>query len=83
MITMTTAMMINLLNGTKAIKNAGFKKQRLRKNFCLLLGTHQGGGIDVCQETRKKRQKNYGGKYRLFLCFHQKQKIFMTIKFES
>ena len=52
------AMIMNLLSGTKVIKNARSRKRKLRKNFFLLLGIHQDDGIGVCQKTKKKRQKN-------------------------
>ena len=35
-------------------KKRKLKKQRLRKNSCLLLGIHQGIGIGVCQNMKKK-----------------------------
>ena len=57
MITMMIAMIMNLLSGTKVIKNARSRKRKLRKNL-LLLGIHQDDGIGVCQKTKKKRQKN-------------------------
>ena len=61
MITMTIAMMImDLMNGMKAIKNARLKKPQLKENSYPLLGIHQDGGIGSYQETRKKRQKNCG-----------------------
>ena len=47
----------NLCSGTKVVKNARLKKQRLRKNSCLLLGIHQDGGIGVCQRRRKTRNR--------------------------
>ena len=41
-------------------KNGTLKKQKLRKNFCLLPGIHHAGGIGVFLKTRKNRQKNCG-----------------------
>ena len=58
--------MLDLLNGTNAIKNIRFKKQRLRKSSYLLLVTHHAGKIGVCQKMKKKIQSNYGHKHRLF-----------------
>ena len=43
-------------------KNEKLKKQRLRKNSCLLLGIHQSGGIGVCQKMKKKRNRKIVGK---------------------
>ena len=58
MITMMIAIIMNLLSGTKVIKNARSRKHKLRKKIFLLLGIHQDDGIGVCQKTKKKRQKN-------------------------
>ena len=55
-----TTMMIDLLGGTKVIKNARFKKQKLKKNFYSLLGTHQGVGL-VHVRRRKKRDRKFLG----------------------
>ena len=52
------AMMMRLLGGTIAIKNARLKKQKQKKNCYPLPGIHQDGGADVCQKARKKKQKN-------------------------
>ena len=38
---------INFLSSTMVIKNGRLKKQKLKKSFYPLLGTHQGGGIGV------------------------------------
>ena len=46
-------MMMRLLSGIKVIKNGRLRKQRLRKNFRLLLGIDQGGGIGVFLEMKK------------------------------
>ena len=54
MITMMIAIIMNLLSGTKVIKNARSRKHKLRKNFFLLLGINQDDGIGVCQKTKKK-----------------------------
>ena len=51
--TMSIAMMMRLLSGIKVIKNGRLRKQRLRKNFRLLLGIDQGGGIGVFLEMKK------------------------------
>ena len=59
-------MKINILSGTIVIKNERLRKQRLRKNSCLLLSIHQDIGIGVCQKMKKKEQKNYGYKRRPF-----------------
>ena len=58
---------IGLLSGMRVIKNERLKKQKLRKNSCLLLGIYQDIGIDVCQKMKKRKQKNYGHKHRPFL----------------
>ena len=47
-------MRINFLSGMMVIKNERLRKQRLRKNFGLLLGIHQDIGTGVCQKMRKK-----------------------------
>ena len=67
MITITIATMIGLLNGIKVIKNERHRKQRLRKNSCLLLGIHQDIGIGVCQEMKKNKNKNYGHEHETVL----------------
>ena len=36
---MFTTMIMRLLSGIKVMKNVRLKKQRLRKNYCPLLGT--------------------------------------------
>ena len=59
-------MMMSLMNGTMAIKNARPKKHKLRKNFCPLPGIHEDGGLGVLPRTRKMRQKNCGYEYRVF-----------------
>ena len=38
-------------------KNGTLKKQKLRKNFCLLPGIHHAGGIGVFLKTRKNNRK--------------------------
>ena len=48
---------MRLLSGMKVIKNVRRKKQRLRKNSCLLLGIHQDGEIGVCKKTKKRNRK--------------------------
>ena len=63
---MIIAMMMNLLSGMMVIKNERLRKQRLRKNFCLLPGIYQDIEIGVCQKMKKKKQKNYGHKHRPF-----------------
>ena len=40
------------------------QKARLRKNSCLLLGIHQGGGIDVFLKMKKGIQEYYGSSNR-------------------
>ena len=62
MMTMVIAMIIGLLSGMMVIKNGRSRKPKLRENFCPVPGTHQDGGISVCQKMRKKRQKNCGGR---------------------
>ena len=49
--------MMILLNAVKVIENERLKKQKLRKNSCLLLGIHQDIRIGVCQKMKNKRQK--------------------------
>ena len=44
-ISINMTMMMRLLSGTKAIKNVMLRKQKLRKNFCLLPGIHLDGEI--------------------------------------
>ena len=58
--------MINLLSSMKVIKNERLKKQKKKMIECLLLGTHQDGGIGVFSEMKKKRQKTCGDKHRPF-----------------
>ena len=50
----------------KVIKNERLKKQKKKMIECLLLGTHQDGGIGVFSEMKKKRQKTCGDKHRPF-----------------
>ena len=69
-------MKINFLCGIMAIKNARLKKQKYKKGSYLLVGIDQGGGIDVCQKTRKKKQKNCGHKHVPFVFDDQIQKDF-------
>ena len=45
-----------------------------------MLGIHQDIGIGVCQTMKKKRQKNYGHKHRLFLYLMAGYKNFLTQK---
>ena len=59
-------------------KKRKVQKQRLRKNSCLLLGIHQDVGIGVCQNMKKKRQKNYGHKHETFLYLMTGYKKFLT-----
>ena len=49
----------------------GFKKWKaqkanIKKELMPITWYHQGVGIGVCQKMKKKRQKNYGHKHRLF-----------------
>ena len=75
-------MKINFLSGTMVIRNERFRKQRLRKNSCLLLGIHQDIGIGVCQKMKKKKQKNYGHKHETFFVSDDRiQKIFDPKKY--
>ena len=53
MMTMIIAMIIKLLSGMKAIKNARPRKQKLRKNFCPLPGIPFVRRIGVCQKARR------------------------------
>ena len=53
--TVNIIMMMSLMNGTMAIKNARPKKHKLRKNFCPLPGIHEDGGLGVLPRTRKMR----------------------------
>ena len=66
-----------IINGMMAIKNEKHRKQRLRKNSSLLLGIHQDIEIGVCQKMKKKKQKNYGHKHRLFLYLVTRYKKFL------
>ena len=43
-------------------------------------GIHHTGGIGVFLRTRKKRQKNFGYKYGIFLCLVTRYKGFLTKK---
>ena len=52
---MTIAIMINLLSGTKAIKNEKHKKHKLKKSSYQLLDIYQGTGIGVFLRMRKKK----------------------------
>ena len=52
MMTMIIVMM-KLLGGMRIIKNARPRKQKLRKNFCLLLGILIVRGIGACQGQKK------------------------------
>ena len=55
MITMTIAMMINLLSGMKVIKNARLKKPQENKGSYPLLDIYQGPGIGVFLRMGKKK----------------------------
>ena len=59
-------MKINFLSGTMAIKNGRLRRRKLKNNFFLLLGIHQGGGIGARQKMKKGTQKHYWHKYGLF-----------------
>ena len=77
-------MKINFLSGTMVIRNERFRKQRLRKNSCLLLGIHQDIGIGVCQKMKKKKQKNYGHKHETFFVSDDRiQKLFDPKRIKS
>ena len=57
--TMIIAIVIDLLSGTKVIVFDNFRtprprKQKLRKNFFLLIGIYRDGGIGVSQKMRKR-----------------------------
>ena len=65
---MNIAMMLRFLSGIKTMKNGKPKNQKQRKSSYTLLGIHQDIEIGVCQKTKNKRQKDYGHKYRPFLC---------------
>ena len=59
-------MKIIFLNGTMVIKNERLKKPQEKKNSCLLLGIHHGGGIGVSPRMKKGIQKHCGYKHGLF-----------------
>ena len=57
--------MMRLLNSTRVTKNAWPRKQKQKKKFYPLPGTHQDGGIGVFLKMKKGIQKNCGDRYRL------------------
>ena len=65
--------MMILLNAMKVIKNKRLRKQRLRKNSCLLLGIHQHIWIGVFLKMKKRDKKNG------FFCLITRHKIFWMI----
>ena len=66
MMMMMMMMKIIFLNGTMVIKNERLKKPQEKKNSCLLLGIHHGGGIGVSPRMKKGIQKHCGYKHGLF-----------------
>ena len=60
MMKMSIAMMMGLSSGVKVIKNAGLIKQKLKKNFYLLLDTHQDYWIGVFLKMKKRNRKIVG-----------------------
>ena len=66
MMKMIIMTMINVLNVSMVIRNERLKKPQQKKGSYLLLSIHQDGGIGVFLKMKSRRQKNYGGKYRLF-----------------
>ena len=54
--TIIIVMIMKLFSGTMTIKFVRPKKQKLRKNFCLLFGIHD-GGTGVFLWMREKRKK--------------------------
>ena len=60
MMKMSIAMMMGLSSCVKVIKNAGLIKQKLKKNFYLLLDTHQDCWIGVFLKMKKRNRKIVG-----------------------
>ena len=55
--TISIAMTMRLLSSMMVTKNGRPRRQKLRKDFCLLRGIHQDGGIGVFLKTRKTDRK--------------------------
>ena len=58
--TMTIAMIMNLLTGTMVIKKCKTQKAKTKEELMPIACTHQVEGIGVFLRIRKNRQKNCG-----------------------